>query len=778
MNRQFEPPEHRPAASSAYALGRLWRAIQTATTHPDPDTRERAEQKALAWEAVLDGMASGRLDVGSRTPVADTPAWVTLEVAHGGFATGGYVAEGPLDDGEQTMLGHVPPTVGGSSDRMRLNSWFLTDEGLARLERALNDRTYVVGVPEHGALLVVAWLVAHGHHALALDLVAELYPLIDRLRFYPVLTDRPPASTAVVHRQSVGELTKQLAGIRPPKQVAAMNEALLVWRPLYDRLVELWLETVQDDWPCRQWPSDWAARRSEWLGDYQAAASGHPLCGDHRRARSNFTILRIALEACADGSSTLTGRDVGRIRLVLRRSVARWGEPGSPRLRELRSRQAAWAGRPTRAELATAVVERLAPLPQEGGLGDPATVLRPVELDDRAHAIPRTLVRKVERSREAPIENLVADGIIPSSEVLARVLPQITSHVASAPFADPTLRDLYARIYSAFRQRRSLLLLNLAHQVRIEELPWVKAVEPFRVTSADAKSRARDTLRDTTVLALTSFPQTILPNPLVREMAVLAQQADVHIPFVEEVAADIFMGTFTMKWREAASVAASTMAGSLYARYYDLPDATTWVDTESDRGVVRRVVSRWGKPTAEAFARVCEARAREAASGDGSFVARNGTIIEQAQILTTHNLAPLVDRLGLHDVIGRRALDLAATTFDWAVREQNGRRDSWHAQLQAIKNSAYAWRQAVFFLSFTTDHGRDEALARLRASIADQPPEWQQRFEPAVGGLEAVVEGARFDANGKVNTSRRFLGWSVGHHWLLPERTPAMVAYE
>jgi len=482
--------------------------------------------------------------------------------------------------------------------------------------------------------------------------------------------------------------------------------------------------------------------------------------------------------ACADDSSALTGRDVGRIRLVLRRSVARWGEPGSPRLRELRSRQAAWAGRPTHAELATAVVERLAPLPQEGGLGDPATVLRPVELNDRAHAIPRTLVRKVERSREGPIEDLVADGIIPSSEVLARVLPQITSHVVSAPFADPTLRDLYARIYSAFRHRRSLLLLNLAHQVQIEELPWVKSVEPFRVTSADAKSRARDTLRDTTVLALTSFPQTILPNPLVREMAALAQQADIHVPFVEEVAADIFMGTFTMKWREAASVAASIMAGSLYARYYDLPDATTWVDTESGRGVVRRVVSRWGKPTAEAFARVCEARAREAASGDGSFVARNGTIIEQAQILTTHNLAALVDRLGLHDVIGRRSLDLAATTFDWVVREQNVRRDSWHAQLQAVKNTAYAWRQAVFFLSFTTDHGRDEALARLRASVADQPQEWQQRFEPAVGGLEAVVEGARFDASGKVKTSRRFLGWSVGHHWLLPERTPAIVAYE
>ena len=72
--------------------------METATTHHDPDVRARAEQKALAGESVLSGMATGTLAVGSRTPVADTPAWVTLEVAHGGFATGRYVAEGPLDD--------------------------------------------------------------------------------------------------------------------------------------------------------------------------------------------------------------------------------------------------------------------------------------------------------------------------------------------------------------------------------------------------------------------------------------------------------------------------------------------------------------------------------------------------------------------------------------------------------------------------------------------------------------------------------------------------------
>ncbi|MFD5421791.1 hypothetical protein ACFWJT_27630 [Streptomyces sp. NPDC127069] len=48
------------------------------------------------WRAVLAGMADGSLTVGSRTPVAGLPAWVTPEVVRGGFATGTPSAGGPL----------------------------------------------------------------------------------------------------------------------------------------------------------------------------------------------------------------------------------------------------------------------------------------------------------------------------------------------------------------------------------------------------------------------------------------------------------------------------------------------------------------------------------------------------------------------------------------------------------------------------------------------------------------------------------------------------------
>src|SRR3954454_2300698 len=100
--------EPRATASPSYAVERLWAGLQTAATSGDEATRARAAAKVDRWRAVLDGMTSGELTVGSRTPVADTPSWVTLEVVTGGFATGRYLAEQPPDDDERARLAELP----------------------------------------------------------------------------------------------------------------------------------------------------------------------------------------------------------------------------------------------------------------------------------------------------------------------------------------------------------------------------------------------------------------------------------------------------------------------------------------------------------------------------------------------------------------------------------------------------------------------------------------------------------------------------------------------
>ena len=85
-----------------------------------------------------------------------------------------------------------------------------------------------------------------------------------------------------------------------------------------------------------------------------------------------------------------------------------------------------------------------------------------------------------------------------------------------------------------------------------------------------------------------------------------------------------------------------------------------------------------------------------------------------------------------------------------------------------LKNTAYAWRQAIFFLSFVEAADQRRAVDELKTLAADQPQDWQDRFAPVIAGLDQILAGSRFDGHGRVGNGRRYLGWSVGRHWLLP----------
>ena len=88
--------------NEGYAFGQLSNAFVTALTHADPETRERADRRVAKWRAVLSGIASGKLAIGSRTPVDDLPVWATPEVVRGGFATGAPAA--PTADADSALF--------------------------------------------------------------------------------------------------------------------------------------------------------------------------------------------------------------------------------------------------------------------------------------------------------------------------------------------------------------------------------------------------------------------------------------------------------------------------------------------------------------------------------------------------------------------------------------------------------------------------------------------------------------------------------------------------
>jgi hypothetical protein len=296
---------------------------------------------------------------------------------------------------------------------------------------------------------------------------------------------------------------------------------------------------------------------------------------------------------------------------------------------------------------------------------------------------------------------------------------------------------------------------DLESQVKLSELPWVAAIDSHRRSGFDDRERATQTLEQTATLALTGFPQQILPNKLLQEVRALAEAAGLKLPIVDEVAADIFMGDFSEKFLRAAQIAAAMLRGSLYERYYGLSyERVLAIDD------VR--ASRFGASSSPAFVRMCNELAGTDVFNRRS-VAYNGTIIEQEQILTSHNLATLFRAFGLAETLRPRMRELAERCFTWICRSLQRKRDPWKAKLQAVKNAAYAWRQMVFFVSTMSGEERRKFLAWAEEHLAAQRAEFRDRFGPALEGLRSVDAGTTRGAEGV----SPFLGWTTGKHWLL-----------
>jgi hypothetical protein len=729
--------EHEVKIYPGYALRQLARAL----------ANPASTEKVRRWTQILNGLATGTLDVGDRTPVKGVPAWATLEVATGGFATGSLVAGGALLPHEIALLDRLGRPH-ATSERAAINTFYLGDTGRRELEAPLASGCYRVNVAEEGGLLVVAWLLAQGHADRASKVLDAIVPFFDRIRFYPTPDAEPIVETGLVSLSSVPQVADAVAKIRAPAPLLAMNEALLVWLPLYDRAVALWLETAKAGVPCQVWPDGFRERAAALVADHERARAEHTLC----RGREGYTRLVQRLEVVAmHGPDTLTAGDVRTISNVVASVVKRHGESARPAA--LRAEQTRIASRPTFESISRVVVTRLRA--QEGmTLASRDVVCGPLSAADAARSglpegttIPAGAARKVDRCVPATIRDLIANGLIPSATVLAKVLPQITSHIHARSLEDAALRGLFAAIQAAFRKRRSLLLLHLQHQVRAEELPWVSEIADLRAPGSDAASTARASFAEVATLALTHFPEAIVPNELLTELRGLAKSGALEIPIVDEVAADIFRGTFTRKFVEAARIAGRVLGpSSLYARYYGIPfERVMTIDDFTTK-------SHHAAPSSAAFAALCV----QLAEPGGRGVAANGKVIEQQQILTTQNLATLVDAAHLH--LPHR--ELADTCFRWICRRLQVRTTHRHAQLIARKNCAYAWRQMIFYLSFVSPAELEAFLVAAREHLASRRQPFAARFEPALAGLEYVARGGSAPP-------ARFLGWvTTPTHWL------------
>jgi hypothetical protein len=759
-----EEAGHQVEIGPGYPEGQLRRALRTAREDADPATRRRAEERASRWRRVLDGMRSGALQVGSRTPVADLPAWVTLEVVRGGFATGHAAAGGPLASDER----RVAREVGADADRLSLFEHALTPAGTAALLESLADGTYELLHPEGAALPAIAWLAAAGDVDGAVRVIDAIAPFADRLRFLPGARTSPRPDRSVLERSVVSDARDALDSRRPNARVEAMRETLEVWNPFADELLRLWLETAPGGPVAATFPDGWEDRASALLLRYASLASRHRLTAGHRRPKENLSILRAAAETQL-AAGTLPARQRGLLQHAVDAMVRKRGVPGDARHTALREVQRRDALRPSFATLALILAARLAARPGDIGVDDPEAVLGPVTpAEATAFGIepgapmPATLRKVVARTRRGTPEDLVAHGVITSAELLAELAPRLAADTVGRAYPDPALAELVASSYEAFSRRRSLLIVTLESQVRFDELPWIAALAPHRRPGA-ASSSATDALVRLTDLTLTAFPATLVPSALVTELGAFAREAGLDLPLLDELAADIFTGTFTVRFLEAARRAADVLQGSLYARYYGI-----------DYAAVRRLEpdarpeGGRGPRTATSFAALCRHRAGNPAAWGP---AANGTIIEQAQILTTQNLAVLTGPFGVGEHL---RLDRRALADRCLVRAAHlvVRLDHGASGRRTVKDVAYAWRHMLFHLSALPLADQRDVVAAAERTCAELPGTAPVRLRPVVAGLRTIVEGGAFDDRDRAGAGRRLRGWSTTGHWMLDPDGP------
>jgi len=565
----------------AYAQQHIAQALQTYTTHPNADTRARAEQKVGQWRCVLRAMRLQTINYGSRTPVGQFPEWVTLDVIQGGFATGTARAGGELLLHEVDWVLQLGLEQ-EKRQRLALNSYFLSEAGLAQLYAWLDQGDYSVSVPEEGALLSIAWLVRQGDHTTAHAILDTITPYFNKLRFYPQPRKTPQNLQSVVYLRSVRELQQLLRETPPHHRLLAQKEASQVWAPLHDEVVALMLETEQAGQFCQRMTQDWLQRAQALLDRYETLRERYTLCSKHRDRRKGYQrILRELLADCVAAPKRMQRhrRAQAAIQKIVNAYIAKRGAPGSERQVQARALQQQSCQQPLKQQLAQVLAERLAGLDADGGLdeGEKAVLLQPVQAAEAqrydlplAYAFPDSLARQFEYSLNQPLGDLLRNGALSSCESLARVLPQITSHYLATSMVDPAARILYAALYRAFRARRSLLLLNLERQVQLQEVPWIDALMHRGEAAERKKVAMRQALLQVGRTALTYFPYTILPNKLLQEMRALANHIGLNLPLVEELAVDIFMSKFSPKFTQATLQAADLMQDTLYARYYGI----------------------------------------------------------------------------------------------------------------------------------------------------------------------------------------------------------------
>jgi hypothetical protein len=670
-----------------------------------------------------------------------------------------------------------------------------TEEGLCALAHRLHSKTYRIDAPEEGCLMVYAWLCERGRVEQANELLATVEPFFDRLRFHPTPTGQPDDFSRV----SITGVDQLLAWVEshctenresaPLKPCEIGKTRVLFW----DQYIRLWLSTLdevatppngqfiredqstkrrfvisQDSaWPCQSYPPSWNDQAEALLRFYT----------DHEATLSTTSIYITAVEfvrrAMQDRRS-LTGRDVGQIRWWLASTNAKRGLPGDGRYDQRLASTLVSLDTDIRLPPSSQFYKELAMFIRRHVDSDSINSLSRSGVDEVFAAMTtkfpnskllKKLRRRLSLAMAMTCEELYNSDLVGSPEAMAAPLATFASEALASCVHDDSAQYLYKQLHRSFLGRRSLLLLNFASQVRITALPWVAALD-LELDTSQLKSQDLSEInafvRRTVGLSIRRYGESPMRNPFVRVLGILFKATGTECVLLEELAADIFEGGFVRKFAQIHDQAKVLLAGSCYDRYYNICEISLHQEKHPR-----------SSKTPDTFSPLCKARAErnQSANRHKSYVACNGMVIEQAQILTTHNMATLFDTYSLASDLAnwdvpsiiRRGLHLILKKLHRVHSIETRTAQVSGSIGPLLRDVGGLWRQLVFWFTILEKYDTPERYAamvdELVATALSENAHQRCRLDKYQNHFLELVRVLR--GRDELGPERVVLGWSA-----------------
>ncbi len=755
-----------------YSYQRLGEALKQ-TKHP--------EQQLDAWRALVDRGEDDELGRVFVTQMYECPPWVSIRSSPNQHRFRDFSAGGSMGHQEREIFQNLRQSHGRFTLRTQVNLFYLSDEGQRSLLRALRAGQYILKAPEETALVVFAYLIDMERDDSALEVLLEVGPYLNRLRFFPFLTDERRQWGPLLQLRTVDSLKRYYSNKGCPQQILSMREWHSVWAPLYDDLVELWLSSVQGELPYRDSSGQVSGghpgevlgggfwrKRKRWLGLYQRAAKLHPHNRRHLNKKSNFAQLTGLLAEFKGPTKKLSMRQLARLRSCLANTITKHGLPGSEQRMKLRAEGQKMLARVTHDQIAGVLAKRLEENPYSSALSF-EELFKPVSIEGDSLEVPGHLLGKGKECVAAPIASgLDSSRLFGNADSFLRALAIVLGNYHSAELSDDHARDLSIATYSAFLAGRAALLLDLEKQsvFQFSQLPWVRALLSSGERSVAQKPTAEYLLQRFLLrgmISRSSQEKNLFANRVCqlqgggpRNGGNCWRDLNGHMTESEQYSA------FTaMK---------SLLGDSLYSRYYGI----VWDQSILEKYSVDDLYSRldlrseWTRdfasclPLAQASLLGCQPQPE-------AFVFP----YEAERILTGDGLANVCLSLGLTahlrmqggtivEALFSQVRKLLSFVMDNYIDAEGG--EQRYYRLIWTKRAAYTFRNALFILSLVSSDQQRALIEGLCRSLSDEA-----HLSPIGRGLRAIYQGESFDSDGSTTGGGRlFLGDLGENHWALP----------